>query len=200
MILEGIVTTQNAEGTLNIAPMGPCVDSGMQRFILRPFQSSTTFRNLSAIPEGVLHVTDDALMLARAAIGLELDPPRRPADVVRGQILTSACRYYEFRVLRIDDVDERASIEAETVAHGDLRPFFGWNRAKHAVLEAAILATRVGILPQAEIRAQIERLQPWVNKTGGPDEHAAFALLLEHTASSTVLSGPVSPQPPASAR
>ena len=70
MILEGIVTTLNPDGSLNVAPMGPRVENrSFDRFVLRPYRSSTTYRNLKALGEGVLHVTDDVLLLARAAIG-----------------------------------------------------------------------------------------------------------------------------------
>ena len=73
-------------------------------------------------------------------------PATRPADVVAGRILLDACRYYEFRVAELDDREERTTIVAETAAQGRLRDFFGFNRARHAVLEAAILATRTEIL------------------------------------------------------
>ncbi len=41
MILEGIVTTLSLEGELNIAPMGPKLESdlGMRRFELRPYRT-----------------------------------------------------------------------------------------------------------------------------------------------------------------
>lgn len=180
MILEGIVTTLSPEGTLNIAPMGPKVEPGMRRFVLRPYRTSTTYRNLKAGGEGVLHVTDDVLMLARSAIGLDAEAEHRPADVVRGRILASACRYYEFRVAELDDQAERTTIVAETVAEGRLRDFFGLNRAKHAVVEAAILATRTAFLPLEDILADYSKLAVLVEKTGGPDEHAAFATLEEY--------------------
>jgi hypothetical protein len=57
-------------------------------------------------------------------------------------------------------------------------PFFGFNRAKHAVIEAAILATRTHLLPAAEIRAQVDAWQPLVDKTAGPAEQRAFDLLV----------------------
>jgi hypothetical protein len=61
-----------------------------------------------------------------------------------------------------------------------LRDFFGFNRAKHAVVEAAILATRTDFLPIDEILADFDKLASLVQKTGGDDEHRAFQLLLEH--------------------
>ena len=47
----------------------------------------------------------------------------------------------------------------------------------HAVLEAAILATRTAFLPADEIREELRRLLPLVEKTGGPAERRAFAFL-----------------------
>jgi hypothetical protein len=177
VILEAIVTTVDREGTLNIAPMGPRVDAEMRRFVLRPYRTTTTYQNLKGNGEGVLHVTDDVLLLAKTAIGRPVEPRTRPAGIVRGRILLDACRYYEFRVLELDDRDERTTIQVETVAEGRQRDFFGLNRAKHAVVEAAILATRTSILPLEEIAADYRKLAVLVEKTGGADEREAFALL-----------------------
>src|SRR5437879_1956426 len=147
MILEGIVTTISPEGAINIAPMGPHVDAGMDHFLLRPFPSAQTYRNLRAHGEGVLHVTDDVLLLAQAAVGtVEPLPPLLRATKVRGFVLADACRWYEFRVASFDTSEQRVRIECEIVHAERLRDFFGFNRAKHAVVEAAILATRLHLL------------------------------------------------------
>ncbi len=181
MILEGIVTTVSPSGEVNIAPMGPRVDAGMTRFLLRPFPTAQTCRNLKAHGEGVLHVTDDVLLLARAALGpVEPPPPLVPAMVVRGLVLAGACRFYEFRVRSMDESEQRVRIEAEVVHGGRLRDFFGFNRAKHAVVEAAILATRTDFLPLDEVEAEYRRLAVIVDKTGGEQEHEAFAFLRRH--------------------
>jgi hypothetical protein len=180
VILEGIVTTLSLEGTLNIAPMGPEVEPHMRRFVLRPYKTATTYRNLKARGEGVLHVTDDSLLLAKTAIGFPVEVATRPAEMVLGRILMGACRYFEFRVTDLDDRDDRTTIQVETVAEGRLRDFFGWNRAKHAVVEAAILATRTEFLPIEEILASVYRLSSLVMRTGGDAEREAFSLLAEH--------------------
>ena len=183
MILEGLVTTVAPDGAVNIAPMGPIVEPDtLDTFTLRPYTSSTTYRNLKQHGEGVLHVTDDVLAIARGAIGAAVDVPTRPSDVVRGRIVTSACRYVEFRVVDLDDREARTSIRCQAVASGRLRDFFGLNRAKHAVVEAAILATRVTLLPLPEILADYERLAVPVAKTGGDREREAFELLRAYVA------------------
>jgi hypothetical protein len=178
-ILEGIVTTINEDDTTNISPMGPWVDAAMSRLTLRPFQSSTTYCNLKRRGEGVLHITDDVELLARAAVGV-VAPPVRDASAVSGRILVDACRWYAFRVVELDDREERTTIRCEVVDSGRQRDFFGLNRAKHAVVEAAILATRVGILPDEKIRREMEALEILVAKTGGDDEHRAFVFLTNY--------------------
>ena len=104
-------------------------------------------------------------------------PATIPAERIDGRIVTSACRWYEFEVIGIDASRDRAEIEARIVHVGRLRDFYGFNRAKHAVLEAAILATRVHILPRPEIEAELARLRSPVEKTAGPREREAFAML-----------------------
>jgi hypothetical protein len=181
MILEGIVTTENADGTVNVSPMGPIVDAAMTTLFLRPYNTSTTYKNLKRSGRGVFHVTDNVEMLARAAVD-ELQPPPelRKSVEAQGWILADACRWYAFRVASLDDSRERTEIRCEVTACGRLRDFFGLNRAKHAVVEAAILATRIKLLPAELIREDMKRLAVLVEKTGGDQERRAFAFLEEY--------------------
>lgn len=181
MILEGVVTTLGPAGAINIAPMGPRLFPPYDLEVgaaveLRPFQSSRTYANLKAHPEAVLHVTDDVLLLARAAIGEVTDEPHFPAVTIRGAVLRGACRAVELRVELLDDA-ERATFRGEVRHVHRLRDFFGLNRALFAVVEAAILATRVHLLPAEQIDAECDRLAVLVQKTGGPREAEALALL-----------------------
>jgi len=181
VILEGLCTTTNPDGSVNIAPMGPIVDSGLTSFHFRPFQSSTTYANLKRTGQGVFHVTDDVELLARAAVAPITEPPEMwPAEVVSGFVIAGACRWYEFRVSELDDSQPRTEIKTEVLHVGHLREFFGFNRAKHAVLEAAILATRLHLLPTEQVRSQLEQFRTIVDKTAGPAEFRAFEFLVNH--------------------
>ena len=53
------------------------------------------------------------------------------------------------------------------------------NRAKAAVLEAAILATRVHMLPREKIVSEIAYLQIAIDKTAGAAERAAWDRVME---------------------
>ena len=94
LILEGIVTTTNADGKPNISPMGPIVDRDLRTLILRPYQTSTTFQNLKRTGVGIFHVIDNVNLLARAAVGkLDPLPPLSSCQEVPGYILDDAWRW-----------------------------------------------------------------------------------------------------------
>ncbi len=178
MILEGVVTSLDAAEKLNVAPMGPIIEGNFDSLVLRPFQTSTTFLNMIESHCGVFHVVDTVDVLAKAAIGQLLKlPATRPARKIRGRILTDCCRWFEFRITEQDLGSERSFMRAEIVAQGEHRAFFGFNRARHAVLEAAILATRVHLLPHSEIATRMNILKSAVEKTGGVTETDAFDML-----------------------
>jgi len=185
MILEGLVTTIDAAGTMHVAAMGPSVDetdaaSGrITRLVLKPFGSSLTAAHLAARPEGVFHVTDDVLLLARIVTAALAGPPAaRPAREVRGWVLEAACRAWEFVVEAADRAGERQRLEARVVATHEARPFLGFNRAAHAVVEGCILVTRLHLLDAAEVARRLADLAPLVEKTGGGREREAFDLVV----------------------
>lgn len=183
LILEGIVTTTDSEGRVNVSPMGPQVDREVSQLHFRPFRSSRTYRNLKQNGQGVFHVTDNVAMFAQAAVGkIETEFPFRPANTIAGSILLDTCRWFEFCVRSIDDEQERTDIHVEIVDRGEDRPFFGFNRGKHAVIEAAILASRVHFLPAEEIKEAFCELEVWVAKTGGHQERESFEYLTRYVA------------------
>lgn len=180
-ILEGIVTTLNDDATTNVAPMGPYVDDQFVQMVFRPFRTSSTYQNLARTGGGVFHVVDDVELLARAAVDQFDSPPELlTLDDLPIPVLADSCRWYAFQIVDQDDTEERARLTAHVHRTGRLRDFFGLNRAQHAVVEAAILATRVQMLSPTEIRQAYERLALLVEKTGGPLEHRAFDLLCRY--------------------
>jgi len=177
-IVEGMLTTQNADGTVNVAPMGPRVDDRFTRFLLRPFPGSRTYENLLRTRQATFHVTDDVEMIAQAAVGDLHQAPEFVVDVDVGyHVLAGCCRWYQLEAAEVDTSGERAALTCRVVRNGHLREFFGLNRAKHAVLELAILATRVHLLSEHEIDQAIATMAPWVKKTGGDSEARAWEFL-----------------------
>ena len=139
MIIEAIITTMDAAGLVNFAPMG--VEWGDDRIVVKPFLETTTFRNLRDGGAAVVNLTDDVMLFARAAISSP-QYPAFPAVRVRGVVLEAACSWRELEVRHIDATPPRSRIDTAVVHHGAIREFIGFNRARNAVLETAIVATR----------------------------------------------------------
>ena len=192
-LLEGVVTTLssdgNEQGATHVAAMGPRVDLPGRRLLLRPFQSSTTYQNLCRVGRGIFHLTDDVLLIARAAIG------RLPADTPLvdgpegfessegyGQRLGDCVRWYAFEVVSRDDSQERAELVCQIVESGNVRDFIGLHRARHAVVEGAILATRLDLLPLEKVLDDFTRLGEIIDKTASPTERLAFSELQQFVA------------------
>jgi len=176
VIVESIVTTVAADGTVNCAPMG--VEWGEDAIVLKPFLETATYRNVAATGIAVVNITDDVRLFAEAAISNPIYPTV-PAAVVRGVVLADCCSWRELEARTIDSTPPRARIETAVVHRGIRREFIGFNRASHAVLEAAIYATRLHILPRDFVERELSRLQVIVDKTAGERELEAMALLTE---------------------
>jgi hypothetical protein len=185
VIVETIVTTVAEDGRVNCAPMG--VEWGDDVIVLKPFLETTTYRNVRATGAAVVNLTDDVRVFARAAIA-DAQYPTVPSAAVRGVVLADCCSWRELEVRAIDSTPPRSKIEMTIVHRGRRREFIGFNRASHAVLEAAIYATRLHLLPRAFVDSELARLQIIVDKTAGEREHEAMALLVAH-----VRSVPVAP-------
>ena len=185
MILESLITTKDQLGHVNIAPLGPIVyppqkPDQLPSFLLRPYAGSTTCENLLVNGKGVIHVTDDVLLLAQTAIGrvdtTELVCPaaNMSSEFVR---LKDCHRWFAVEVQHYGGTPPRHELKAKCVAEGVVPPFFGFNRAKHAVIEAAIMATRIGMIDSQVILRSLGELRIAVTKTAGQDESDAFDLV-----------------------
>ena len=179
MIIETIVTTTDTSGAVNIAPMGVDWTGGDEAPVLKPFLETVTYRNVSATGVAVVNLIDDVRVFARAAIS-NPECPVVPATVVRGVALRDACSWLELTVRTVDATPPRSRIETTVVHRGTRRDFIGFNRARHAVLEAAIYATRVHMLARDFLESELARLQVIVDKTAGPAEQEAMALLADY--------------------
>ena len=180
MIVETIVTTVDDGGAVNCAPMG--VEWGEETLVLKPFVETATYRNVLATDTAVVNLVDDVRIFAQAAVA---NPryPTVPAVAVRGVVLADCCSWREAEVRAIDRTPPRSRLEMAVVHHGIRREFIGFNRARHAVLEAAIYATRLHLLSRDFIESEFARLQVIVDKTAGAEELEAMAVLTEHVRS-----------------
>jgi len=176
MIRECIVTTVSDDGSVHIAPLGLIEDG--EGWIIAPFRPSATLDNLRTTPYAVASLTDDVLVFAGCLTGNK-DWPTRPAEHVPGARLENALAHLELAVESVEEDELRPRFHCRIVHEGNHAPFKGFNRAQAAVIETAILATRLKMLPREKIETELAYHQIAVEKTAGPREHEAWRILVE---------------------
>jgi hypothetical protein len=176
MIRECIVTTIDAEGRVQIAPLGLIQDG--EGWIVAPFRPSTTLDNLRRTPYAVANYTDDVRVFAGCVTGRR-DFPLAPSSQVVVPRLKDALAHAELAVDEVIEDPERPRFRSRVVCEEAHAPFRGFNRAKAAVLEAAILVSRLGMLPREKVERELAYLDIAISKTAGPDEHEAWGWLME---------------------
>lgn len=176
MILETIVITTNADGSAHLAPFGIREHNG--RVIIAPYRPSTTLNNILRSNIAVVCATDDVRVFAGTLTG-RCNWPLCPAEVVSGYVLQSALAHRELVLDAIKEEAVRPELILQVVHEAIHAAFRGFNRAQAAVLEAAILVSRLPMLPLSKIEAEIAYLAIAVEKTAGEREREAWAWLLE---------------------
>jgi hypothetical protein len=176
MILETIVTTHSRSGAPHIAPMGLQVVG--PEYLIMPFRPSTTLENVLDTGCAVINFTDDVRIFAGCLTGRR-DWPLQPADRVECPRLSETLAHTELRLVRIDDDALRPKLWCCPVHEASHRPFRGFNRAQFSVVEAAVLVSRLALLPSDKIERELEYLRIAVEKTAGPRELQAWDWLMD---------------------
>ena len=180
------MTTTGRDGVVNCAAMG--VRWGEEELVFWPFHATRTLRNLRFRGEAVVHLTDDVLLFVQAALG-HPDPPMRAASVIAGSVIEEASGWREVVVADIgpsEDGMPRSRVRARVVAAGTgTQPPLGLCRARHAAVEASILASRLRWLGGERVQAELTRLQELVDKSAGPRERAAMDYVRRYVAQRT---------------
>jgi hypothetical protein len=168
---------------VHIAPLGliaePLGGQGQgQGWIIAPFRPSTTLDNLRTTPYAVANFTDDVLVFAGCLVGRK-EWPTRPSTHVPGAVLEGTLAHAELQVDHVQEDEQRPRFHCRVVHEASHAPFKGFNRAQGAVIEAAILASRLHMLPREKVERELGYLQIALEKTAGPREHEAWRLLIE---------------------
>lgn len=179
MILETVVTTVAPDGTPHIAPMG--IREHDDSIILAPFRPSTTLDNVLATGCAVVNAIDDVRVFAGCVTGRR-SWPTVPADRVACVRLAQGLHHIELTLTSIDDEALRPRLLCRRVFEATHAAFRGFNRAQAAVIEAAILVSRLHMLPLDKIDAELAHLRIAVDKTAGPREREAWDWLIERIA------------------
>jgi hypothetical protein len=176
MIRETIVTTVSAAGAVHIAPLGLIAEG--DGWIIAPFRPSITLENLRAVPFAVANHTDDVRVFAGCLTGRQTWPTVA-ADEVPVARLAGALAHAELAVTRVGEDAQRPRFHCRVVRRAVHAPFEGFNRAKAAVIEAAILVSRLHMLPREKVERELAYLEVAVGKTAGVEEQEAWTWLLD---------------------
>jgi uncharacterized protein len=176
MIRETIVSTVNRAGHVHFAPLGIIAEDG--GWIVAPFYPSTTLNNLRAIPFAVANFTEDVRIFAGCLTGRgEWLATASEAIVVPR--LAAALAHSELAVTHITEDEQRPRFHCRVLCNVAHAPFKGFNRAQAAVIEAAILVSRLKMLPRDKVEREIAYLEIAVRKTSSPNEEEAWSWLME---------------------
>lgn len=185
-LIETVVTTTGSDGRVNCAAMG--VRWGESELVFWPFETTRTLRNLRHRGEAVVHLTDDVLLFVQAALG-HPEPPMRAASAIGGSVIEDAIAWREVVVTEIAPTDDgmpRSRVRTRVVASGiGARQALGLCRARHAAVEASILASRLKWLGAGQVWTELDRLQELVDKTAGARERAAMEYVRAYVAQRT---------------
>lgn len=176
MIYETIITTSNADGSPHLAPFG--IREQDDNVIIAPFRPSTTLDNLLRTRRAVANATDDVRVFAGALTGRR-DWPVRRAERMDGWVLQSALAHRELELVDVKEHALRPELTFRIVHAATHAPFRGFNRAQAAVLEAAVLVSRLHMLPLEKIESEIQYLKGAMEKTAGEHEQQAWQWLME---------------------
>lgn len=176
MIRETIVTSQSINGDTHIAPMGVHVLE--REMLIMPFRPSITLDNILASGHAILNHTDDVRVYAGCLTGRR-HWPLICADRIPGHRLADALAHAELELLRVEDDAIRPRLYCRIIHEANHAPFQGFNRAQFAVLEAAILVSRLHLLPWKKIEEELAYLAIGLTKTAGERELEAWNWLME---------------------
>ncbi|MGD0959514.1 MAG: DUF447 domain-containing protein [Methylomonas sp.] len=176
MIQEVLITTVSVKGEPHIAPMGVHVEADL--FVILPFKPSLTLNNLLATQTAVINYCDDVRIFAGCLTGRR-DWSLSPAGRFVGFYLSAALAHEELELQNFADDPIRPKLFCKSLGCVSHKPFKGFNRAQHAVLELAILVSRLDRLPWEKISMELDYLRMAFEKTAGDREQQAWDWLMQ---------------------
>lgn len=178
-IREAVIATANADGSTHLTPLGYRQRGDV--VLLAPFHPSRTLENLRARGQAVLNFTDDVQVIAGCLTGRR-EWPLLASEFVAVARLADCLAHWELDIVAVHEDAQRPVFDCRILAERNHRPFTGFNRAQAAVIEAAVLVSRLDWLPASEVASAMRGLQLAIDKTAGEREHRAWQWLCEAVA------------------
>ncbi|MBM3351015.1 MAG: DUF447 family protein [Betaproteobacteria bacterium] len=175
-IYETIVTTIDVQGVAHVTPFGIRMQDDL--VVISPFKPSTTLNNILSTQHAVVNMTDDVRVFAGALTHRHVGELVK-AEQVNGYRLANTLAHKELKLLRFEDDDIRPQLFMQVIHEAQHQPFLGFNRAQAAVIELAVLVSRLKRLPMEKITQEMAYLKIAIEKTAGRRELEAWGWLEE---------------------
>jgi hypothetical protein len=176
MIFEAIISTLNSQGDVHVTPFGIQMQDGL--VVISPYKPSATLENILATQHAVMNLTDDVRVFA-GALTKRKAWSLTPAEKIAGYRLTETLAHKELKLVRINEDALRPQLFLEVMHVVQHQSFLGFNRAQAAVIELAVLVSRLNMLDKDKVLSEMQYLQIAVNKTAGERELQAWGWLTE---------------------
>ena len=176
MIRESIVITTDLKNKPHVAPMG--ITFNKSKLVISPFIPSKTYLNLKENPYAVINFTDDVNIFVDSLLG-QKNFKIKSTKKIKSFYLKNALSYIEVKVIKFIENKTRPKFECKILKETSIDSFKGFNRAQLSVIEAAILVSRIDILPMKKIKKEINYLKIAIDKTAGKNEKIAWKKLIK---------------------
>ena len=177
-VRETLVTTKNADESIKVSPLGVYIDDKILK--LKPFKPSKSLENILRNESGVINYVDDVRIFASCITNREIQINFKKVSKIDCSRIEKAISHTEFIVKDIKDDNQRPTIICEPINEETHKMFYGFNRAKSAIIELCILASRLGIIEDSKIKKEISYLKIAIEKTAGENELEAWNWLIEY--------------------
>ena len=176
MIRESIVITTDLKKKPHVVPMG--ITFNKKKLFISPFIPSKTYLNLKENPYAVINFTDDVNIFVDALLGKK-NFKMQSTKKIKSFYLKNTLTYLEIKVIKSYESKLRPKFECKILKETLLKSFKGFNRAQSSIIEAAILVSRINIIPIKKIKKEINYLKIAIDKTAGNNEKIAWKKLIK---------------------
>ncbi len=176
MIYETIIISTDLDNNPHVTPFGVQYEGDL--VVISPYKPSKTLANILETKSATMNLTDDVRVFA-GALTQRQPWTLLPTNTIKGLRLEGCLAHVELKLVDVREDAERPQLLMQQLESHHYSGFKGFNRAQAAVIELAVLASRLHFLPPEKIQSELDYLQIAIDKTAGDREITAWNWLTE---------------------
>ncbi|MGZ7159619.1 MAG: DUF447 domain-containing protein [Methanobacterium sp.] len=189
LLYETVITTKNAEGIPNAAPIGVTCKNKCE-IVLYLFEGTHTLQNIKLERTFMVNILNDPAIFVESTLG-ELSS-KYFKKYGTNFFIENTQAFFSAKVTGIKKVDKKddigksalnivnASVDEIIIKNKDIEPL---NRAIYAILESLVYVSRIDMVDRKaaeEYAWRIKEMSRLVNRTGGKEHKEAMKQILRH--------------------